>query len=72
MEALLIGLLYVILYVLIAAICVWLIIWVLGLVGFAPPPIVQNLLWAVVAVLALILIVQLLFGVVHLPARPFR
>ena len=70
MESLLVGLLYVILYVLIAAIVVWLIIWLLQTLGVNPPPIVIRLLWAIVAVIALILVVQLLFGIPA--ARPFR
>lgn len=61
MEGLLLGLLHVVLYVLIVAIVVWLIIWIVGM--FAPlPPVIVNLLWAVVAIIALILVVQLLLG----------
>jgi hypothetical protein len=69
MEGLLLGLLHVALYVLVAAIVMWIIIWLLGVVGFPLPPIIVNLLWAVVAIIALILLVQLLFGAVPIGRR---
>lgn len=69
METLLIGLLWILFEVLVAALIVYVIIWVLGMIGFALPVVVVKLLWALVALFALILLVQLLFGVM---GHPFR
>lgn len=69
MDDLLIGLLNVLLYVVIAAVIVYAIIWLLGVVGFAIPPVIVKLLWAIVAIIALIMLVQLLLGGVSYPRR---
>lgn len=71
MEALLIGLLYALLYTAVVAIVVYVIIFVLQAVGVPIPPIIIKLMWIIVALIFLILIVQLLFGVPG-AVRPFR
>lgn len=67
MEALLIGILYIVLYVIIIAIVIWLILTLFQFLGFPVPAIVVRLLWAAVAVIALILVVQLMFGALPMP-----
>jgi len=62
MEGILIGLLHVLLYVIVVAIIVYAIIWVLGLIGVQIPDIIVKLLWAAVALIAIIMLVQLLLG----------
>lgn len=69
MEGLLVGLLYVLLYVVIAAIVVYVIIWILQAIGVQLPAMVIKLLWVVVALIALILLVQLLLGGLRPPFR---
>jgi hypothetical protein len=62
MAGLLVGLLNILLWVLIAAIVVYVIIFVAGALGFPLPPVIQKLLWAVVAIIALIMLIELLLG----------
>ena len=69
MEGLLIGVLQVLIYIIIAAIIVYAIIWVLGLIGIPLPAIIVKLLWAVVGLIALIMLIQLLLGGVPLGPR---
>ncbi len=69
MEGLLIGVLHVLIYIIIAAIIVYAIIWVLGLIGVPLPDIIVKLLWAVVGLIALIMLIQLLLGGVPLGRR---
>jgi hypothetical protein len=70
LEGLLIGLLYIVLYAVIASIIVWIIIYGAQWLGFPLPPPIPRLLWAVVAIIVLIMLVSLLFG--WNPRVPFR
>jgi hypothetical protein len=49
-------------YICLLAIVVYLVIWVLGIVGVNLPPKVIQILWAIVALVALLLIVRMLLG----------
>jgi hypothetical protein len=49
-------------YICVLALCLYLIIWVLQVVGVVLPPKVVQILWIIVALIALLLIVQALLG----------
>jgi hypothetical protein len=69
-EGLLVGLLYIVLYGVVACIIVWIILYGAAALGFPIPEPIPRLLWAVVAILCLIMLVSLLFG--WRPGAPFR
>jgi hypothetical protein len=49
-------------YICVLALVIYLIIWVLGVVGINLPPKVIQILWVIVALIALLFIVQALLG----------
>jgi len=49
-------------YICLLAVAVYLIIWVLGIVGVNLPPKVVQILWVIVALIALLLIVRVILG----------
>jgi hypothetical protein len=57
-------------YICILAIVVYLIIWVLGIVGIPIPEKVVQLLWVIVALIAILMLVNLVLGGggLHFPA----
>lgn len=65
------GLLNILVWVIVAAIVVYVIIWIVGM--FIPiPDMIQRLLWALVGLIALIMLLQLLLtGTSGVPRRIF-
>ena len=57
-------------YVVILAIVVYLVIWVLGIIGVPIPEKVIQLLWVIVALVAILMLVNMVMGggLGHLPA----
>jgi hypothetical protein len=56
-------------YVVILAIVVYLVIWVLGIIGVPIPEKVIQLLWVVVALIAILMLVNMVMGGgLHLPS----
>jgi len=54
-------------YLCIIALVVWLIIWVLGEIGLNLPAQVVRIIWVIAALVAILLIVNALTGMMHLP-----
>lgn len=63
LSGLILGLLDIAIVVVILVLIGALILWVLTVLGWAPPPNVQKLYLAVVALIALTMLVALLFGI---------
>lgn len=61
-ESILIGLLFILLYVIILAIVVYIILYVLGILGIVLPDPIPRLIWAAVAIVALIMIISVVLG----------
>jgi hypothetical protein len=56
-------------YLCLLALCVWLVLWVLeSIIGIALPPKVVQILWVIVALVAILLIYRSLAPHLHLPA----
>jgi hypothetical protein len=56
-------------YLCLLALCVWLVLWVLeSIIGIALPPKVVQILWVIVALIAILLIYRALAPHLHLPA----
>ena len=62
LESLLIGLLYILLYGVVASIIVYIIIFAANAFGFPLPHPIPKLLWAIVAIICLIMLISLLMG----------
>lgn len=70
MEGLLIGLLWIVVYGLIGFGIIHLILWVASLLGFPLPDPIPRIMYAVLAIILLILVIQLLMG--SMPYPRFR
>lgn len=46
--------------ILVVALCVFLLIWVLGIIGISFPPVVIKIIWAIGALVCLLMLVQFL------------
>jgi hypothetical protein len=56
-------------YLCLLALCVWLVLWVLeSIIGISLPPKVVQILWVIVALVAILLIYRALAPHLHLPA----
>jgi len=62
LEGLLIGLLYILLYAVVASIIVYVIVYAAAAFGFPLPAPIPKLLWAIVAIICLIMLISLLMG----------
>ena len=64
------GIITLLIYVVILAIVVYLVIWVLGIIGVPIPEKVIQLLWVIVALVAILMLVNMVMGggLGHLPA----
>jgi hypothetical protein len=63
LSAIILGLIDIAIVIVILVLVGAVILWILGYLGWAPPPQVQKLYLAVVALIALYMLVALLFGI---------
>jgi hypothetical protein len=49
-------------YLCVLALCVYVVLWVLQTIGIALPPQIVKIIWVIVALIALLIIVQALLG----------